>query len=135
MAQGKINPEIRSLALSLIRGHSQKDWTSEIKSLHNFVRDNIRYVRDVRGVETLHTPLKLLELGQGDCDDKSVLLATLLESIGHPTRFVAIGFAPNRYDHVYVDTRLRDVWVGLETTEPWPVGRTPKGVTKMIHYN
>ncbi len=55
------------------------------KKLHRFVRDNIRYIKDIRDVETVAYPDITLQQGQGDCDDKSVLLASLLESIGHPT--------------------------------------------------
>ena len=75
-------------------------------------------MRDVNGVETLQTPLVTMEIKQGDCDDQSVLLASLLESIGHPTRFVAIKqnfFGP--YVHVYTETRIGPKWYPLETTE------------------
>lgn len=133
--EAKKLPEIRQTALSLIRRNGQKDRVGEVRDLHAFVRDRIRYVGDVRGVETLHTPIKLLEFGQGDCDDKSTLLAALLESISHPTRFVAVGFSPGRFDHVYVETKLRDKWIGLETTEPWPMGKVPPSVTRMVQHN
>jgi transglutaminase-like putative cysteine protease len=132
----KKNPEIRQLALSLVRRNGQKDWVGEVRDLHAFVRDRIRYVKDIRGVETLHTPEKLLEYGQGDCDDKSTLLATLLETLGHPTRFVAVGFRPGRFDHVYVETKIGPRWIGLESTEPWPPGKVPPGaVTRMEQNN
>lgn len=127
---------IRTLALSLVRGNAQKDYRGEIQSLHKYVRDSIRYVRDVRGIETLQTPEKTVEFEQGDCDDKSTLLASLLESIGHPTRFVAVGFTPDNYAHVYVETRLGDRWIPLETTEPWRMGRGPAIVlARMVQHN
>jgi len=100
------------------------------------VRDNVRYVRDVRGVETVHTPVKILEQGQGDCDDKSLILATLLETIGHPTRFVAVGPAPGIYSHVFVETKLGNKWIPLETTENVKPGWRPKNtVSQMVIYN
>lgn len=127
---------VRQTALSLVNGNRQKDWSAEVKALHAFVRDNIRYLRDIRGVETLQTPDKTLEFGQGDCDDKSTLLAALLESIGHPSRFVAIGFAPDTYQHVYAETKIGDKWVSLETTEPVEMGWEPKGVrARLIFFN
>ena len=113
---------VRNLALSLIRdvpGH--KDWVGQIKKLHRYVQDQIQYVRDINGVETVQTPLVTLENRQGDCDDQSVLLAALLESIGHPTRFVAIKqtfFGP--FVHVYTETKIGhgpNSWQPLETTE------------------
>ncbi len=104
--------------------------------LHRFVRDRIRYVRDVRGVETLHTPLALLQLGQGDCDDKATLLACLLESIGHKTRFAAVGFEPGRLSHVLTEARIGARWCPMETTEPVDMGWYPPGVkSRMVIHN
>lgn len=134
---GKKSLIIRNLVLSEISGLKQKDFIGEIKKIHSFVRDRIRYVKDIRGVETLQTPEKTLEFGQGDCDDKSVLVATLLEAIGHPTRLVAMGFRNGcGFCHVYVETKIGSKWVGVETTEPVKFGWTPPNTTsRMVIYN
>lgn len=133
---GKKSLPVRSLAVSLTNGANQKDWFNEAKILHRFVRDKIRYVKDIRGVETVQTPDVTLSIGAGDCDDKSVLLASLLESIGHPTRFVAIGFKPDDFVHVYPETRIGTSWIPLETTEPVEVGWSPKNVvSRLTIYN
>lgn len=128
---------IRSLAQRLVADLPQKDYLGEIRALHAFVRDSIRYTRDVRGVETLHTPEKIIELGQGDCDDKSLLLASLLESIGHQTQFKAVGFRPGHYAHVYPQVLLpTGKWLSLETTEPQGIGWEPPGiVSRMVVKN
>lgn len=134
--RGKLAPQIRQKALQLVAHLPQKDWAGQVKALHAFVRDSIRYVKDINGVETVHDPVTLLRIGQGDCDDKSTLLAALLESIGHPTRFMAVGFMPGRFSHVFTETKIGSRWVPLETTEPWEVGRAPPGiVTRKIHNN
>jgi len=133
---GKKSPPVRQLAVDLTRYLPQKDWLGEITALHEFVRDKIRYVKDTRNVETLHTAEKILDNGAGDCDDKSILLASLLESLGHKTRFVAIGFRPGRFSHVYVETYHAGKWIPLETTEPVNVGWSPKNVkVKMYSSN
>lgn len=122
-------------ARALVRGLRQKDVVSAIRRLHGWVRDHVQYLRDVRGVETLSTPLLLLEQRQGDCDDKALLLATLLETLGLPTRFVALGFGP-RFSHVLVEVRLSSGWWPLETTEPVPAGWYPRGVRRrLVVYN
>lgn len=134
--EGKKSLPVRSLAVSLTNAANQKDWFNEAKILHRFVRDKIRYVKDIRGVETVQTPDVTLSIGAGDCDDKSVLLASLLESIGHPTRFVAIGFKPDDFAHVYPETRIGTSWIPLETTEPVEVGWSPKNVvSRLTIYN
>lgn len=130
--QYKKSIPVRTLAVSLTNGFRQKDWLNEIRALHAFVRDNIRYVRDIRDVETLQTPDITLKVRAGDCDDKSLLLASMLESIGHPTRFVAIGFQPNDLEHVYVETRIGQKWIPLETTEPVEIGWLPKNIRNRV---
>ncbi len=121
----KKNMSVRNQALTLIRGCQQKDFACEVRSLHAFVRDYVRYANDITDVETVQTPDITLQNRAGDCDDKSTLLASLLESIGHPTRFVAIGFEPGIYSHVYVETLIGQNWIPLETTEPVEAGWSP----------
>lgn len=124
------------LSRSLVSHLLPKDWAGEVEALHRFVRDQIRYVKDVRGVETVATPEYTVATGSGDCDDKAVLLASLLEAIGHPTKFTAIGFTPNSFNHVFVETKIGPRWIALETTEPVEVGwRPPKFVSIMERYN
>ncbi len=65
-----------------------------------FVRDNFQYVSDPSHQEYIKTAHESLVNQGGDCDDASVLLATLLESIGIDTRFV---FVP---EHVYIEAWL-----------------------------
>lgn len=135
---GKKNPYVRAKALALTQGLKQKDKLGEIHALWNFVKNNIRYVRDINGVETIHTPEQILRQESGDCDDKSLLLASLLESIGHPSAFWAIGTkSPNRFSHVMAMTRIGSKrWLPLETTENVPfLWRPPVVRASMIHYN
>lgn len=131
---------IRDTALSIIQsvpGH--KNWVGQIKSLHAWVRDNVQYVRDVNGVETLATPVQTLDYMQGDCDDQATLLAALLESVGHPTRFVAISPALfGAFTHVYTETKIGHnpgKWVPLETTEKFPPGKPMRFSRRMIENN
>lgn len=103
----RANPIIRARALSLVQLVPQLDTYGEIRALFEFTRDRIRYTGDVLDVETLTTPDRTLESGAGDCDDKATLLASLLESIGVPTRFVTTGYTmPGVFEHVYVEAML-----------------------------
>lgn len=131
-SEGKKSLPVRLAAQQLTQHLAQRDFSAEVAALHRFVRDHIRYVRDVVGVETLHTPERTLDLKAGDCDDKSILLAALLESIGHKTRFHAVGFKPGVFSHVYPEVRVRNSWLPLEVTEPWEPGRAPCAVSHLI---
>ena len=144
--EGRKTPLVRQLAVDLTTGLMQKDRLSEIKVLYNFVRDRIRYVRDIRQVETLHTAEKILQNKAGDCDDKSIILSSLLESLGFKTRLVALGFSPpvknmfgniqsRGYSHVLPHVFIDGDWMPLETTEPVDMGWSPKKVkSAMIIY-
>lgn len=134
--QFRADPRIRSQAEDIVARVPAKDARAEINAIFEWVRDNIRYTMDVRDVETLKDPATVLSTGQGDCDDKSMLTATLLESVGYATRFVAV--APNErnvYEHVYCEVRLGAGWVALETTENVPMGwKPPDMVSTMVRH-
>lgn len=133
----KRDPMIRDTAVSLISGVAQRDWTNEVRALLEYARDRIRYTRDINRVETIQTPPVTMELEAGDCDDKSTLLASLLESVGHPSRFVAVGYQESgRYSHVYVETKIGSAWVPLDPTAPKPFGWVPRqSVARMTVFN
>jgi transglutaminase-like putative cysteine protease len=134
--QGKSEPAVRSLALELVKRLPPKAYGAETAAVgeyirkqaaiavHQFVRDHIRYVRDVRNVETLHTAKQVAAQAQGDCDDKSILASALLEALGARTRLVAIGFNKRVFAHVFPQVWLGR-WVNVETTEDWPLGKGP----------
>jgi transglutaminase-like putative cysteine protease len=127
---------LRNLAVSIVQNVGGKDWRGQAGAIQNWVQRNIRYVKDITDIETLSTPEALLQIRAGDCDDQATLTATLLESIGHPTGFVAIGFAPDEFDHVYAITRLGEAWLSVETTEPVGIGWRPDGVVStMVVFN
>lgn len=133
---GKTRLAVRLAALALTENLHQKARLEEIGALFVFVRDEIRYIRDIRGVETIHAPDVVLELRQGDCDDKATLLAALLESIGYKTRFAAVGFKPNHYSHVYVEVFNNGFWIPLDATMPYQGGwEAPSISSKMTLEN
>lgn len=123
--------KVRDTALKIFstRGVPPRKYMAELAALHAFVKDSIRYVRDPVGVELVQTPEATLFRGQGDCDDKSTLLAALLESSGHPARFTAVGFGGNGFSHVLVESKAGARWIPAETIIDKPLGWFPSGVT------
>jgi transglutaminase-like putative cysteine protease len=115
--------EVRELALRLTRNALPYDEWAELEDLHRFVRDEIRYVRDIRDVETVQAPRYTLDVLAGDCDDKVTLLASLALAIGYPIRYVTIRTNPRRRElmtHVYLEAFCRRYgWTPMETTVPW----------------
>lgn len=129
----KTHPQVRELALSLVRNLPQKDFDGEVDRVFRFVQNRIRYIRDIHEVETIQTPVKTLEYGQGDCDDKATLLAAMLQSLGHPTRFHAMGFRPGHISHVLLEVKKGHKWVSLDATEPVHMGWTPPAIKESIY--
>lgn len=129
----KKHPDIRMLALNLVGFLDQKDHEGEINTIFKFVRDEIRYVQDIYEVETLQTPDKTLEIGQGDCDDKSTLLASLLESVGFRTLFKLAGYHGSDFEHVYVYVEGAGIAIHLDATEPDNAGYEPPGATVSLY--
>jgi transglutaminase-like putative cysteine protease len=138
--QSKTDFAVRNQALRLVQTLPQKDYLAEIQAIHLYVRDDVRYVKDIDGIETLATPAKTMLMMQGDCDDKALLAASLLLSLGHPVRFVAVGSSYNNFSHVLVETQMnvqggKQIWIPVETTEPVALGWYPQGVPYRLVYN
>ena len=129
--QAKLMPEIRSLAHRIVNNVPAKDWYGELEAIQNWVKTNVRYTFDIAGVETLQRPDVTISLGHGDCDDQSTLVASLAETIGLPSRFVAVG--GNEFEHVFAEVFLPgDGWVSVETTENVPIGWAPEFKRRMV---
>lgn len=116
--QYRPDPTVRVTAQELVRDCPSRDSVCQIKALHQFVRDCIKYLPDVRDVETIQTPDYTLRMRSGDCDDHSVLMAALCESIGKQTRFLAVGIRGEGFSHVSSQVLLGTRWVNLETIIP-----------------
>lgn len=73
--------QVKRLAAELTRGKTTRE--AKLKALFDFVADDIRYVNYVSGESWLpNRPQQLLARREGDCDDKAILLITLLRAVG-----------------------------------------------------
>jgi len=133
----KVTPEMRQAATNLVFYTGPKDDIGEITAIFNFVRDGIRYTRDIHDVETISTPDKTLAQKLGDCDDKSTLFATLCEAVGYPVRFVLAGYHDDQFEHVYAQVFIYQLgeWIEADTTEDEPLGYAPPNPTVLFIEN
>lgn len=122
--------KVRESAITILRGVNM--FSDQVRTLQQWVQNNIEYRRDPPDVELVQTPQVTLQLRAGDCDDHSVLTAALLQATGHPTRFIAIGLDGAPLSHVLTQTLIGTSWVAVETIERRPLGWLPKGITS--HY-
>ena len=131
---GRRDVGIVQLARSIALPVPARDYRGEVQACLTWVKLHIRYVADPRDVESVASPDATLKMQSGDCDDMSVLLASLLEAIGHRTRFVAFAYntTDEPYSHVLCQTLLgAGVWVTLDPTiSTSTIGWTPPGATR-----
>ncbi len=104
------NPAVRDKGQRLIGEFSGDGTISQVCSIYEYMAGNWSYVRDPRGIEEFQYSNKSLEYGhgkfsgQGDCDDFSILLASLIESIGCTSRII-LAYGPMG-GHVYTEVYL-----------------------------
>ncbi|MEM5806978.1 MAG: transglutaminase family protein [Candidatus Aenigmatarchaeota archaeon] len=127
------NRIVKEKARQLIKDISPLDYEKQIEVIFRWVTNNVKYVRDIRGVEELTSPdiiieniEKKQETHSSDCDDIAMLLSALLRAVGFKTRLEAIALHNNiAYDHARVSVLnpKTNKWIALEgTTKDKPIG-------------
>ena len=107
----RTSPLVRNAAVQAIAGAPERNFTSEITGILDYIRDRVRYTRDPLDVEYVQGPdflLRQIRAGgtvAGDCDDSAVLFASLAEAVGYETRFQVLGEAGENFSHVIVEVR------------------------------
>jgi hypothetical protein len=110
------SPLLRYRSVSIAKKFpGAKNW-KQAEAIYEWVRDNISYVADPLDSEYIQLPEETLNNGGGDCDDQSVLLASMLMCIGFKCVLVFIK------KHVYVAVQLPDAPKKLRTYTKgtWP---------------
>jgi len=115
---------VRELAVKLARRFPAGDF-KQARRVYEFVRDEIHYVPDPLSMEEVQSCETTLKLLSGDCDDKAVLLASLLGAISFETcLFIADVNNDGFPDHIYVGAYLPNA---PEYCKPFPHKRLPNG--------
>jgi len=90
------NDEVRKIAGKSASIYPGKYNLGQIIYLFEYVRFDIKYLSDPRGMDLWATPEQTIKAIAGDCDDKTILLSSLIESIGGTSRIYALD------DHLFV---------------------------------
>ena len=103
------DPQLNIFATRLVK-HCDDDLLKKTRTILNFVSNNIHYVSDPEdGLEYAKDPLSTLISSGGDCEDQTLLLCSLLETVGVRTY---IAFTD---DHVFALVPLPDRWTEIES--------------------
>ena len=127
------DPEMRKLALQITSGCAERDGDCEARAVYDFVKSNVRYTGDiapiafpngdVEGIDLYQSARRTVEFGGGDCDDQSILIATLLALNGITPRLrVMKENKDDDWSHIFPLAGLPKTepteWTALDTTLP-----------------
>ena len=139
--EGRVNPRIREAAIGAVRaaGIPFTAYPLVVRTIAQFVRQNVMYVSDPPRVDEVYPALKVLDLGGADCEDQTVLAASLLESLNLnlPVKVVIISKTGRLWDHVFLragyppDNPVH--WVSVDTTISPPSGREIPYVDQKVY--
>lgn len=133
-----VDPAVRRTVQNIVAGTPEKQWTAEIQKIFGWVKNHVRYLRDPEGTEYVQTPTRHIAnierdgVSFGDCDDMSLLLATLLRSAGYKTKFVIISSPGNNrgtFNHIFTEVSDPSIqtWIALDATmKDKPYGWRPE---------
>lgn len=120
----RTSPLVRNAAVQAVAGAPERNFTSELTGILEYVRERVRFTRDPLDVEYVQSPDFLLRAirqdgtAAGDCDDSAVLFAALAEAVGYETRFAVLGGAGENFSHVIVEVRdTAGRWVSVDPSQ------------------
>ena len=126
---GKRSQRIREIASGILTEKTpegnwkiqERDWRGELAGAFNYVRDKVRYTRDIHDVELFQKADRTLDLEIGDCDDIAILLGSILGNIGYPLLIRVISTGGPQFHHVYlvagIPPHAPTEWVALDASQ------------------
>ena len=91
-------PAVAELAYSLQADNEIQTF----ENIWNYVRTNIQYKNDDKGIEQLRTPQRTLHDKIGDCDDFSMLISAILTNLGNKHELIVAAYkSKNQWQHIY----------------------------------
>ena len=132
---GKKDQTVIRTAGQIVRSVPQFNRAAEASAVFQWVRRNIRFTSDVKGVETLRSPAETIAAGVGDCDDYVILICALLSAIGHSMRIVTVASDPRDpsvFTHVFPEDYIRGNWLALDAARRNPaIGKRPSRIFRV----
>jgi len=83
VAKARNDPRFRALAVKVVSKKCgtkhcirERDYIGEVRAVYNYIRQNVRYVRDPLHADLFQHPKRTLEFGGGDCFPEGTMLLT-----------------------------------------------------------
>lgn len=132
------NPILVDWASKIIREMNvpERDEKSLARAIQLWTQNNIKYFRE--DPERFASPLRTVQWGIGDCDDKSTLIGSTVRSFKIPTRLKIITYKnfstkeqrEKTYCHVYPQVKIDNEIYALESVHKFPMGLDPEDLLK-----
>ena len=132
VAIGLLDPSNHTRVHRMISNCRARDDACELNALWAAWRAHVKYVADIRGVDTFRAAHRTWQLAGGDCDDMTALVITDAKLIGFATAARVI--APNdprHFEHIYplvgLPKNVPTQWIALDLTvdEAYPGWEPP----------
>ena len=143
---GEVLPEAGRQRVALIQREHVSD-AARITAAIRYVQDEFRYVADGIGVGGYipATPSRVIELGYGDCKDKSVLMVAMLRALGFDANVALTDIdrgaelaelppSPHAFDHMIVQLTYQGQSHWIDATASHQGGIFPDLVTPGLEY-
>ena len=145
--EGRVNPRIKEAAIGAVRaaGIPFTAYPLVIKTIAQFMRQNVGYARDPDRTDEIYPPWQILDqaltdLGAAvDCEDQACLAASLMESLNLnlPVKVVIVSKTGQLWDHVFLRVGYPPEnpihWMSVDTTIFPPSGREIPYVDQKVY--
>lgn len=99
--------EVRNLAVASVVQYSQPNApATKVFAIYNSVAGRLKYVSDPRKDDYIADPKETWDVQGGDCDDASILLASMYEAIGLDAKIAEVW--NETYGHVFVLVKIEE---------------------------
>lgn len=98
-------------------------WERQARAIWDWVRRNITFTPDPVGKEGVQDAEWTLTYRRGDCDCISVLMCSLLETIGTRCRLMTVASDPRdpeQFSHVYPQALVNGRWISVDVARRSP---------------
>jgi len=98
-------------------------WERQARAIWDWVRRNITFTPDPVGKEGVQDAEWTLKYRRGDCDCISVLMCSLLETIGTRCRLMTVAADPRdpeQFSHVYPQALVNGRWISVDVARRSP---------------
>lgn len=133
------DPVIKQASTKIATGSCTGNQVCQAKAIYYFVRDNVEYVADPLDFDYVEPAREVLFTGGGDCESGTLLMASMMESIGVNAEIVMI--PGHAFLRIYLldaknKYKQKDGWIYLDwTCKDCEFGQVPnENLLKQMEY-